>query len=277
MYPTVGARHDRRHQTKKRDRTHWLYIAVIIAVVAGIAVGLLAPDVGKALGVLGTVFVSLIKMMIAPVIFCTIVLGIGSVRKAAHGGQGRRPRLGLLPRRCRPWRWPSAWWSATSSSPGTGLNIAAEPAGKGAKLAEKAQKPAARGVLRSTSSRPRCCPALTEGNVLQTLFVALLVGFALQAMGKAGEPILRASVTSRSWCSGSSPMILWLAPIGAFGAIANVVGATGFDAVNQLGVLMLAFYITCVIFVFGVLGTLPGWSPGSRSSSWCGTWPASTC
>ena len=72
---------------KKRDRTHWLYIAVIVAVVAGVGVGILAPDVGKSVGVLGTMFVALIKMMIAPVIFCTIVLGIGSVRKAASVGR----------------------------------------------------------------------------------------------------------------------------------------------------------------------------------------------
>ncbi len=72
---------------RRRDRTHWLYIAVIVAVFAGVAVGLLAPEVGKSVGVLGTMFVSLIKMMIAPVIFCTIVLGIGSVRKAATVGK----------------------------------------------------------------------------------------------------------------------------------------------------------------------------------------------
>lgn len=72
---------------RRRDRTHWLYLAVIVAVVAGVAVGLLAPEVGKDVGVLGTMFVNLIKMMIAPVIFCTIVLGIGSVRKAATVGK----------------------------------------------------------------------------------------------------------------------------------------------------------------------------------------------
>ncbi len=72
---------------RRRDRTHWLYIAVIVAVFAGVAVGILAPEVGKSVGVLGTMFVDLIKMMIAPVIFCTIVLGIGSVRKAATVGK----------------------------------------------------------------------------------------------------------------------------------------------------------------------------------------------
>ena len=72
---------------KKRDRTHWLYIAVIVAVLGGIGVGLAAPETGSSFGVLGTMFVSLIKMMISPVIFCTIVLGIGSVRKAASVGK----------------------------------------------------------------------------------------------------------------------------------------------------------------------------------------------
>src|SRR6266508_3303047 len=77
--PTAGGRH--------RDRTHWLYLAVIAAVVAGIVVGLVAPGVAKDLKPLGTGFVNLIKMMISPVIFCTIVLGIGSVRRAAKVGR----------------------------------------------------------------------------------------------------------------------------------------------------------------------------------------------
>ena len=71
------------NRVEKRDRTHWLYIAVIVAVIAGVAVGIFWPDFGQDLAFLGDMFVALIKMMIAPVIFCTIVLGIGSVRKAA--------------------------------------------------------------------------------------------------------------------------------------------------------------------------------------------------
>src|SRR4051794_31768089 len=70
-----------------RDRTHWLYVSVIIAMVAGIAVGFLFPEIAKELKPLGTVFVNLIKMMISPVIFCTIVLGIGSVTRAAQVGK----------------------------------------------------------------------------------------------------------------------------------------------------------------------------------------------
>ena len=71
----------------RRDRTHWLYVAVIVAVVVGVIVGLALPGVGRSVGVLGTMFVDLIKMMITPVIFCTIVIGVGSVRKAATVGK----------------------------------------------------------------------------------------------------------------------------------------------------------------------------------------------
>ncbi|AJI78713.1 Sodium:dicarboxylate symporter family [Corynebacterium singulare] len=75
------------NKTPKKDRTHWLYIAVIIAVVAGIVFGIIAPDQAKSMKVVGTMFVSLVKMIIAPVIFCTIVLGIGSVRATASVGK----------------------------------------------------------------------------------------------------------------------------------------------------------------------------------------------
>ncbi len=98
--------------------------------------------------------------------------------------------------------------------------------------------------------------ALTEGSVLQALFVALLVGFALQGLGSAGAPILRGIEHLQKLVFKVLVMILWLAPIGAFGAIANVVGQTGWAAVGQLMALMLGFYLTCAIFVFGVLGAL---------------------
>ena len=83
----TGAENRGKNKTPKKDRTHWLYIAVIIAVVAGIVFGIIAPDQAKSMKVVGTMFVSLVKMIIAPVIFCTIVLGIGSVRAAASVGK----------------------------------------------------------------------------------------------------------------------------------------------------------------------------------------------
>jgi aerobic C4-dicarboxylate transport protein len=98
--------------------------------------------------------------------------------------------------------------------------------------------------------------AFTGESVLQVLFIALLVGFALQQMGPKGEPIMFAVKNLQALVFRILGMILWLAPLGAFGAIAAVVGKTGFAAIISLGVLMIAFYITCAIFIIGILGTL---------------------
>src|SRR3954471_14766629 len=120
---------------RRKDRTHWLYIAVIAAVLVGIAVGLLAPDVGKSVGVLGTMFVALIKMMIAPVIFCTIVLGIGSVRKAATVGKvGGLAFVYFLV--MSTFALAIGLVVGNLIHPGSGLNLAAT-SDKGSALAEK--------------------------------------------------------------------------------------------------------------------------------------------
>jgi len=92
--------------------------------------------------------------------------------------------------------------------------------------------------------------------VLQTLLVALLTGFALQAMGSAGQPILRGVEHLQKLVFRILGMVMWAAPVGAFGAIAAVTGSAGFDALKQLAILMLGFYVTCFLFVFIVLGAL---------------------
>ena len=240
---------------RRRDRTHWLYIAVIVAVFAGVAVGILAPEVGKSIGVLGTMFVSLIKMMIAPVIFCTIVLGIGSVRKAATVGKvGGLAFVYFLV--MSTFALAIGLVVGNLLHPGSGLQVSESVAGKGAELAEKAHESGGLMDFIQNIIPTSLFSSLTEGSVLQALFVALLVGFALQAMGSAGEPILRGIEHLQKLVFKVLVMILWLAPIGAFGAIANVVGQTGWSAVTQLLTLMLGFYITCAVFVFGVLGAL---------------------
>ncbi|OBJ30663.1 cation:dicarboxylate symporter family transporter [Mycolicibacter heraklionensis] len=240
---------------QRRDRTHWLYIAVIAAVVVGIVVGLVAPEVGKSVGVLGTMFVNLIKMMIGPIIFCTIVLGIGSVRKATTvgkvGGLAFVYFLGMS-----TVALAIGLVVGNLIHPGSGMHLAENSTGKGAELAEKARKSGGlmdfvQGIIPET-----LFSSLTAGSVLQALFVALLVGFALQGMGSSGEPILRGIEHLQKLVFKVLIMILWLAPIGAFGAIANVVGQTGWTAVTQLLTLMLGFYVTCALFVFGVLGVL---------------------
>lgn len=243
---------------KKRDKTHWLYIAVIIAVIGGVIVGLTAKDFAVELAVLGTLFVSLIKMMISPVIFCTIVLGIGSVRAAASVGKVGGLALG--------------YFIAMSTialgigmvvgnliQPGEGLNIVP---GGGNEYADDAEGAGGTMDFIAGIIPESLLSSLTAGSVLQTLFVAILVGFALQAMGKSGEGILKGIGAVQKLVFRILTMILWVAPIGAFGAIAGVVGKTGFDAVIQLGTLMLAFYITCFIFVFFFLGAILRFTTG---------------
>ncbi|UGT38554.1 cation:dicarboxylase symporter family transporter [Nocardia yamanashiensis] len=239
---------------KKRDRTHWLYLAVILAVLAGILVGWLAPGFGKSVGELGTLFVNLIKMMISPVIFCTIVLGIGSVRAAAKVGKVGGLAIGYFLIMSTA-ALAIGLVVGNLLHPGDGLNVAAH-AKEVAKYAKDAQSAGGTWDFIKEIVPTTLVSALTAGKVLQTLFVALLVGFGIQAMGAKGEPLLRGIALVQQLVFRILTMILWLAPIGAFGAIANVVARTGLDAVKQLALLMVAFYLTCVVFVFGVLGAL---------------------
>jgi aerobic C4-dicarboxylate transport protein len=236
----------------KRDRTRYLYLAVIVAVVLGVAVGLLAPGVGKQLAPLGTGFVNLIKMMISPIIFCTIVLGIGSVAKAAKVG-----KVGIT---------ALVYFIVMSTfalaiglvvgnllHPGAGLHLNPADVSKVHAQAKGAES----GVDFVLGIIPTSfVSAFTEGQVLQTLLIALLTGFALQKLGPRGEPILRGIEHVQRLVFRILSMIMWAAPVGAFGAIAAVVGATGWGALRSLLVIMLGFYLTCLVFVFGVLGAV---------------------
>jgi aerobic C4-dicarboxylate transport protein len=235
------------------SRIHYLYVAVVIAVAAGIVVGLAAPSFAVELKPLGTAFVGLIKMMIQPVIFCTIVLGVGSIRSAAKVGKVGGLALGYF-----------LVMSTVALGiglvvgnilhPGSGLHLTDEVAASGQSQAE--------GVSSSTTDfllgiiPTSLFSSVTSGEVLQALLVALLVGFAIQAMGRSGEPILRGVGHLHRLVFRILAMIMWAAPVGAFGAIAAVVGETGVDALKSLAVLMFGFYVTCAVFVFVILGTL---------------------
>ncbi|MEC5199989.1 aerobic C4-dicarboxylate transport protein [Arthrobacter sp. PL16] len=240
-------------QPRKRvDKTHFLYIAVIAAVILGAILGLAAPEFAKALKPLGTGFINLIKMMIAPIIFCTIVLGVGSIAKAATVG-----KVGGL---------ALAYFMIMSTfalaiglvvgnliNPGEGLDISSSTYELPA-TAEGAPEGTV-GFLLSIIPTT-LLSALTGPSILQTLFVALLVGFALQKMGSAGKPVLRGIGHIQALVFRILIMIMWLAPIGAFGAIAAVVGETGVQAIISMATLMIAFYITCALFIVVILGGL---------------------
>lgn len=238
---------------KRRDRTHYLYIAVIAAVALGILVGFVAPGVAVELKPIGTGFVNLIKMMISPIIFCTIVLGVGSVRKAAKVGAVGGLALGYFLVMSTV-ALAIGLLVGNFLEPGSTLHITEAAREAGAKQAGGAGESTADfllGIIPTT-----IVSAFTEGEVLQTLLVALLAGFALQAMGKTGEPILRGITHIQRLVFRILAMIMWAAPVGAFGAIAAVVGETGLDALKSLAIIMIGFYVTCALFVFVVLGAI---------------------
>jgi aerobic C4-dicarboxylate transport protein len=226
---------------------------VIVAVALGILVGLIWPDFGVSLRPLGTGFVNLIKMMISPVIFCTIVLGIGSIREAAT--VGKVGGLALL------------YFLVMSTvaliiglivgnivSPGSGLEISEEARAAAEEAAATEHQSTVDfliGIIPTTLVSP-----LVGDNVLQTLFVALLIGFALQALGDSGKAALRGVKHFERVVFRVLSMVMWVAPIGAFGAIAAVVGATGVDVLTSLATLMGAFYLTCFLFIVVFLGLL---------------------
>src|SRR6478735_7473018 len=234
---------------RKKVSTHWLYIAVIVAVIAGIAVGLIFGKDATGLAVIGTAFVALIKMMIGPIIFCTIVLGIGSVRKASQVGKVGGIALvyfvvmstfalflGLL--------------VGNLITPGDGLKAAASTATYTVPEVQSS------GNFLIDIIPTTLFSALTDGSVLEALFVALIVGFAVQALGSKGEPVLNFVTVLQRLVFKILGGIMWLAPIGAFGAIAGVVGNAGWSAIASLGMLVGVFYATCAVFVVVILGAL---------------------
>ena len=238
-------------KAKKKDRTHLLYIAVIAAVVLGAVIGLVAPEVGKSMKPLGTAFIGLIKMMIAPVIFCTIVLGIGSIAKAATVGKVGGLALGYFII-MSTFALAIGLVVGNFIHPGEGLGL--EAAGGPAPAAAEDDGGTV-GFLLSIIPTTLLA-SLTGESILQTLFVALLVGFALQKMGKAGAPVLKGIGYIQVLVFRILMMIMWLAPIGAFGAIAAVVGETGIQAIVSMATLMIAFYLTCILFIAVILGGL---------------------
>ena len=234
-----------------RNRTHWLYGAVIAAVGMGVAVGLLFPDFAVQLKPLGDGFVALIRMMIQPIIFCTIVLGVGSVASAARVGKVGLLAIGYF-LVMSTFALAIGLFVGNLLHPGDGLRLTDEVSAAGTAQAEAGHASTTDFLLGIVPDS--MFSSLTSGEVLQTLLVALLIGFALQQMGPAGKPILTVVEYAQKLVFRVLAMIMWAAPVGAFGAISAVVGQTGVDALKSLALLMVAFYATCALFVFVVLG-----------------------
>src|SRR3977135_720111 len=240
-----------------------LYVQVLIAIALGILIGHFYPDLGKELKPLGDGFIALIKMMIAPVIFCTVVHGISSM-----GDLKRVGRVGLK---------TLVYFEAVSTlalaiglivgeilQPGRGFNIDAASIDPKAVASYVTQAKETGIVAHLLAIIPDSYfGALARGDLLQVLLVSILSGFAIAFLGKAGEPISHAVDQAAKMFFRIIGMIVRLAPLGAFGAMAFTVGAYGLASLWNLIALIATFYLTSVLFVLLVLGSI------ARLSAFC--------
>jgi aerobic C4-dicarboxylate transport protein len=241
--------------TPRRPFYKSLYVQVLIAIAVGVLLGHFWPHAGEAMKPFGDGFINLIKMLIAPIIFCTVVLGIAGMEDMKK--VGKTGALALL------------YFEVVSTlaliiglvvvnvvKPGAGMNI--DPATLDVKsVAQYTHSDSMKGVadyllhLIPTS----VVGAFANGEILQVLVFSVLFGFALHALGR--DNILFQVIEKFSKVLfGIVAIIMRLAPLGAFGAMAFTIGKYGVGTLASLGKLMVCFYATCLIFIFGVLGVI---------------------
>jgi len=247
-----------------------LYFQVIVAIIAGILVGHFSPSgtqiingaeqyvpgLGEQLKPLGDAFIRLIKMIIAPVIFCTVVSGIAGMESMKSVGKTGGIALlyfeivstialliGLL--------------VINVAKPGVGMNIDAASLDTSG-ISKYVESGASQSTLDFFMNiiPNTVVGAFAEGEILQVLLFAILFGFALHKLGDAGKPVLKFIDQVSHVFFNIVNMIMKLAPIGAFGAMAFTIGKYGISSLAQLGQLILCFYVTCLLFIFIVLGTI---------------------
>ncbi|AVH34938.1 dicarboxylate/amino acid:cation symporter [Pseudomonas monteilii] len=231
-----------------------LYVQVLVAITIGILLGHYYPETGVALKPLGDGFVKLIKMVIAPIIFCTVVSGIAGMQSMKS--VGKTGGYALL------------YFEIVSTialiiglvvvnvvKPGAGMHIdvstlnASSVAAYAAAGAQQTTVGFLLNVIPNT-----VVGAFANGDILQVLMFSVLFGFALHRLGSYGKPLLDMIDRFAHVMFNIINMIMKLAPIGAFGAMAFTIGQYGVGSLVQLGYLMACFYITCLLFVLVVLG-----------------------
>ncbi|HDJ1438573.1 TPA: dicarboxylate/amino acid:cation symporter [Serratia rubidaea] len=233
-----------------------LYFQVLMAITLGVLLGHFYPDLGAQMKPLGDGFVKLIKMIIAPVIFCTVVTGIAGMESMK--AVGRTGAIALL------------YFEIVSTialiiglvvvnvvQPGAGMNV--DPASLDAKaVAVYAEQASQQGIIPFLLDiiPGSVIGAFASGNILQVLLFAVLFGFALHRLGEKGQLIFNVIESFSNVIFGIINMIMRLAPLGAFGAMAFTIGKYGVGTLVQLGQLILCFYLTCILFVVVVLGTI---------------------
>lgn len=238
-----------------------LYLQVLVAIALGALLGAFAPGVGAALKPLGDAFISLVKMVIAPVIFLTIVTGIAGMRELGELGRVVAKAFGYF-----------LFFSTLALilglivahvvQPGAGLHIAPASLDQGAvaSYAKAAQEQSVVAFLTHIIPTTLVSP-LVEGDILQTLLIAVLFGVAASLVGECARPVIDFLEHLSAIVFRLVGILMRAAPLGAFGAIAFTVGKYGVGALANLAGLVATFYLTSVLFVLLVLGTV-GWLNG---------------
>lgn len=233
-----------------------LYFQILCAVVLGVLVGHFWAQQAVALKPLGDAFIKLIKMMIAPVVFCTIVTGIAGMTDKSTLGRlmGKTLLLFLVLTVISLFIGLGAVYLF---QPGVGMNI--DPATLS--TASIAQYTASAAKLSVVDFFMHIIPdtfmgAFNKGEVLPVLFIAVLCGFALSAMGERGRPVLEVLESASQMVFRIFGYLMRFAPVGAFGALAFTVGQYGITSLGSLAKLIATLYIACAFFVFVVLGAL---------------------
>lgn len=234
-----------------------LYLWVLLAIVIGGSIGHYFPETGVALKPLGDAFISLIKMLIGPIIFLTVVMGIAGVSDVKKVG-----RVGVK---------AILYFEVVSSfalviglivvnwlKPGAGFNVdpATLDAGAVAKYAAAAHVQSTVGFLLHIIPKTFTDAFTGNGDLLQVLLIALLFGFAMSAVGEQGKPVMSFLEAISKVFFRMMSSIMRLAPIGAGGAMAFTIGKYGLDSLGPLAKLMGSFYLTCALFVVLVLGAI---------------------
>ena len=241
---------------KKQRWYQILYVQVIIAIIIGILLGNFFPTVGESMKPLGDAFIKLVKMIISPVIFLTVVTGIAEMTNMKTMGRvaGKAMvyfltfstlalAIGLV--------------VANIAQPGHGLNI--DPSSlQSAKVNEYVQKShesSLTGFLMDIIPTTAMSP-LTNGNILQTLFIAILFGISLALIGEKARPLINIFQDLSAPVFKMVSILMRAAPIGAFGAMAFTIGKYGISSIGNLLYLILTFYISSVLFILIVLGAV---------------------
>ena len=236
-----------------------LYVQVLIAVALGIFVGWQFPDLGTSLKPLGDGFIKLIKMLIAPIIFCTVVHGVASMKDLKKLG-----RVGVK---------TLFYFEVVSTlalviglvvvnvlKPGVGFNIdpkTLDPAQTQSYVQNAQHLTTAEFLLNIIPST--FLGAFVSGDLLQVLLVSLLAAFAISALGERGAPVLHVIDRASEIFFGVMRLVVKVAPIGAFGAMAFTIGSYGLGSLTKLIALMGGFYLTASLFVVIVLGGIARW------------------